>query len=168
MASLANRFFLCLGVLLATSNLSYANLSQNTYTTTLSILSYAKINTDQPNLCIIANDSTISNQFSHFIKLHKYKYRITSINANEVKSTRCDAIFFGDSTPSTEQSTINRSMNASVLSFSINNTECELGSTFCLYSTKTGNTLFKVNLDSLSRSNIHIDPRVLLLARNAE
>ncbi|MFX7253454.1 YfiR family protein, partial [Acinetobacter baumannii] len=55
----------------------------------------------------------------------------------------------------------------SLLSLSINNPECEVGSIFCLYN-QNNYTTFKVNLDALSHSKVHIDPRVLLLAKNAE
>ncbi|MFW2735488.1 YfiR family protein, partial [Acinetobacter baumannii] len=49
----------------------------------------------------------------------------------------------------------------------INNPESEVGSIFCLYN-QNNYTTFKVNLDALSHSKVHIDPRVLLLAKNAE
>ena len=94
--------------------------------------------------------------------------KIESINYNEIETNHCDAVLFSQSTPQLEQKLINKSLNQKILSFSRNNTDCEIGSVFCLYSSRNGNTLFKVNLDSLAKSRIHIDPRVLLLAKNSE
>ena len=60
-----------------------------------------------------------------------------------------------------------RRLKDAPLTFSSNNTECELGSAFCLYQNKT-RTPFKVNLASLSQSQARVDPRVLLLAKSTE
>ena len=91
-----------------------------------------------------------------------------SISADELKSTYCDAVFFTQTPANTQQQLLNQSLNPAILSFSTNNSECEIGSSFCLFSAKSGHTLFRVNLDSLARSKIHVDPRVLLLAKNPE
>lgn len=74
--------------------------------------------------------------------------------------------FFSTYTPREEQNIINNLKDAP-LTFSSNNTECKLGSAFCLYQNKT-RTSFKVNLASLSQSQARVDPRVLLLAKSTE
>ena len=162
-----NRKKFCLGVLLCTSNLSLANSSHNFYVTTLSILSYAKFTNATPSFCIVNNPS-IANQFTIFAQQSKYNLNIHSIKADELKSTYCDAVFFTQTPANTQQQLLNQSLNPAILSFSTNNSECEIGSSFCLFSAKSGHTLFKINLDSLARSKIHVDPRVLLLAKNPE
>ena len=162
-----NRKKFCLGVLLCTSNLSLANSSHNFYVTTLSILSYATFANAKPSFCIVNNPS-IANQFTIFAQQNKYNLSMRSISADELRSTYCDAVFFTQTPANTQQQLLNQSLNPAILSFSTNNNECEIGSSFCLFSAKSGHTLFRINLDSLARSKIHVDPRVLLLAKNPE
>ena len=102
------------------------------------------------------------------IKNTKSSFTASLIHSSELRTRECDAVFFSNTTASTEQTLINTSLNPSILSFSSNNNECEIGSAFCLSTNKAGNTIFKVNLDSLAQSKIHIDPRVLLLAKNSD
>ncbi len=167
MAYLIKKRLFCLGILLCISNFSLATSSHNIYATTLSILSYAKWNTATPSLCVV-DSSNSSVQFASLIKQSNYSFQVDSISQDDLKRKRCDAVFFSTTTPSIEQQLLNSSLNKTILSFSTNNPECEIGSTFCLHTSKSGNTLFKVNLDSLARSKVHVDPRVLLLARNSE
>lgn len=167
MAYFINRKTLCLGILLSFSNYSPANSPHNIFMMTLSILSYAKWNTPNPLLCVVENPN-YTTQFNHYIKNTKSSFTASPIHSSELRTRECDAVFFSNTTASTEQTLINTSLNPSILSFSSNNNECEIGSAFCLSTNKTGNTIFKVNLDSLAQSKIHIDPRVLLLAKNSD
>lgn len=166
MAALINRRRFCLGILLFFCNYSLANSSHNIFMMTLSILSYAKWNNPTPELCIVDNPNYTA-QFSNIVKTTKSSIIVNSIHASELKSIHCDAVFFSNTTEENEQALINKSLNPSVLSFSSDNVECEIGSAFCLSTNKSGKTIFKVNLDSLAQSKIHIDPRVLLLAKNS-
>lgn len=166
MAHLINRKAFCLGVLLFLSNYSLANSSHNIFVMTLSILSYTKWNTSTPELCVVDNLNYAS-QFSNYIKTNKSPFNVHAIHSSELKTQYCDAVFFSNTTAQTEQTLINKSFNPSILSFSSSNTECEIGSVFCLSTNKSGNTIFKVNLDSLAQSKVHVDPRVLLLAKNS-
>ncbi|MFW1802037.1 YfiR family protein [Acinetobacter nematophilus] len=134
---------------------------------TLSILSYAKWNTPSPELCV-ADNPNYATQFSNYAKSNKSSFNVNAIHATDLKSRHCDAVFFSNITAQAEQTLIDKSLNSTILSFSSNNTDCEIGSVFCLSTNKTGNTIFKVNLDSLARSKIHVDPRVLLLAKNSD
>lgn len=160
MALLINRKTFCLGILLLCCNYSWANSSHNIFVMTLSILSYAKWNTSSPELCVADNPN--------YAKTNKPSFNVNAIHASDLKSRHCDAVFFSNTTAQAEQSLIDKSLNSAILSFSSNNSECEIGSVFCLSTNKTGNTIFKVNLDSLARSKIHVDPRVLLLAKNSD
>ena len=134
---------------------------------TLSILSYAKLQQANPELCIIDN-SEMSNQFIHTVQKQNIPLKVNSIKSKDIKLSNCNILFFSKSQPNIEQQLIKELSNKPILSFSSNNDDCEIGSVFCLYKNKTGNTQFKVNLDSLAKSRIHIDPRVLLLAQNME
>ena len=167
MVYLINRKTFFLGVLLVICNYSSANSSHNIFMMTLSILSYAKWNTTNPELCVVDNPH-YATQFSNLIKTSKSSIRISAINSSDLKNHHCEAVFFSNTTAQNEQLLINKSLNPFILSFSSNNAECEIGSTFCLSTNKTGNTIFNVNLDSLAQSKIHVDPRVLLLAKNSD
>lgn len=158
---------LCLGALLSLSIFSHANSPHNIYMITLSIMSYTKWPNQNPSLCIMDNP-TISEHFNSTVKLQKSQIIIKSIKVQELSKEDCNAVFFSNMTPDIEHKLISTTDNAPVLSFSINNQDCEIGSIFCLNSIKNGNTLFKVNLDSLARAKIHIDPRVLILAQRSE
>ena len=142
--------------------------AQNAFETTLSILSYVRWNNvESPIICTIDNDDA-AKQFSTLARQNNYSFRIEAIQTVQLKRTHCDAAFFSNTNPTTEQQLINSSMNKNILSFSSSNSDCDIGSVFCLYTSRGGKTLFKLNIDSLSRSKMHVDPRVLLLARNAE
>lgn len=167
MASFINIKSFCIGLLLSFSSLCYANSTHNIYMMTLSVLSYVKWTNENPSLCVV-DDPNISNLFTHTFTQQKSNFKVYPIKASEISSKSCDAVFFNEVSPSFEQKTINNSLNRSILSFSNNNSDCEIGSVFCLYTAKSGNTRFKVNLDSLAKTKIHIDPRVLLLAQNQE
>lgn len=167
MALLINRKSFFIGLLLTFSSFCHANSSHNIYMMTLSILSYVKWTSDSPTLCVVENTNT-THLFTQTLNQQKSNFKVIPITANEISTRTCDAVFFSQTTPSFEQKTINNAANRSILSFSNNNAECEIGSVFCLYSSKSGNTRFKVNLDSLAKTKIHIDPRVLLLAQNQE
>lgn len=161
------RLFLAIGVLLSFSNFCFANSTHNFYIMTLSILSYAKWNTESPVLCVVDNNNT-AKQFSASVKSQNSPFIVKSISHDALKVVECDAVFFSNTSAIAEQKLINSSFKTNMLSFSTNNNECEIGSSFCLQNIKNGNTIFKVNLDSLVRSKVHVDPRVLLLAKKSE
>ncbi|KAF2370119.1 YfiR family protein [Acinetobacter baylyi] len=161
-----NRLFL-LSLLYIFTRACFASPIQNFYALTLSIMSYSKWPADNvPTLCIIDNP-TVANSFQSQVKQQSYSYKIQAIPASSFSKTQCQAVYFSNLSPQQQQNLINSYPTRNVLSFSSNNSDCEIGSIFCLYQQK-GNATFKVNLDSLSRSQIRIDPRVLLLAKNAE
>ncbi len=161
------RLFLAIGVLLSFSNFSLANSTHNFYMMTLSILSYAKWDNQSPTLCVVDNNNA-AKQFSLSIKAQNSPFSVKSISHDALKNIECDAVFFSNLSASIEQKLINSSLKPNILSFSTSNNDCEIGSSFCLQNTKNGNTIFKVNLDSLARAKVHVDPRVLLLAKNSE
>lgn len=167
MALFINRKSFCLGALLLVSSVSYANSTQNIYMMTFSILSYVKWSNPTPNFCIV-DDPTTATAFAQIVDQKKSNLNIVHVSANHIVQKKCDAVFFTQFNPNIEQKIINSLKIPPALSFSTNNTDCEIGSVFCLYTSKTGKSLFKVNLDSLAKTKIHIDPRVLLLAQNSE
>lgn len=158
---------ICLGVLLGLCSLSHANSTHNIYMMTLSILSYVKWDNPAPKLCVVDNIAS-SELFKKTFSQQHTRFQVSAIQAQDLSFQKCDAVFFSQTTPLVEQKLIANSSNRSLLSFSKSNIECEIGSIFCLYTAKSGNTQFNVNLDSLAKAKIHIDPRVLLLAQSSE
>jgi hypothetical protein len=89
--------------------------------------------------------------------ISRQDFNIDSLNA------QCDVIYFGDISPQQQQK-VSGSKDHPVLTISESNPDCELGSMFCL-NIDSSPVTFKVNLDSLSKSGIHVNPNVLLLGR---
>lgn len=130
------------------------------------IISYSKWETQQPlKVCITGNS-----KFSQAIETAgqaAYWPRVNVIKQHyDVKllSSQCDVIFFGNTSPAQQQSVIAARQNRALLTITDSNADCEVGSSFCLEPENTPVT-FKVNLDSLTRSGIYVNPNVLLLGR---
>lgn len=158
--------YLLLATAFAASPLCYAISTHNFYELALSILSYSKwSNTNRPTICVIDNQDA-ANQFQSNIRQLAYEYQVQAVSAKDFPKTECHVAYFTTTSPQQQQNLIQAYPSRSLLSLSTNNPACEIGSIFCLYNKKTFST-FKVNLDALSYSKVHIDPRVLLLAKNA-
>lgn len=84
--------------------------------------------------------------------------------AGDLASHRCDALYFGDQTPRQQVDIIEQLKGKAVLTLAENNTECAVGAAFCLIF-QPDHTHFSVNLDSLARSGVRVNPDVLLLSR---
>lgn len=137
------------------------NISRTTY----SILSYTKWNTPAPAICVV-NNLPLTRDFQNNEPRH-LNYKISSIQTKDIKHSACQILVFSTLSPKEEQTLLNSTVDFPALSISTNNVECEIGSAFCLYS-RNQNTVFKINLESLTQSKVHVDPRVLLLAKSAE
>lgn len=154
-------------VVITTSGLCYAISNHSFYELALTILSYSKWpNTTRPTICVIDNPEA-TNQFQASVKELSYDYQVQAVNAKEFSKTQCHVAYFSTTSPQQQQNLIQSYPSRFLLSLSTNNSTCEIGSIFCLYNKKTFST-FKVNLDALSYSKVHIDPRVLILAKNTE
>ncbi|OTG80987.1 hypothetical protein B9T33_07490 [Acinetobacter sp. ANC 5054] len=150
---------------LALTPVIYANPASNIFSTTFSILSYAKWETDTPKFCIVNNANSVKD-FKKYAPAHS-NYIISSIQVANIKSNHCQILFFSNLSAKEEQNILNSHVSFPALSISSNNSECENGSAFCLYRKKQ-NFAFKINMESLTQSQVHIDPRVLLLAKASE
>lgn len=154
---------LCFGYLICICSASHAVTSHDFFATTLSILGYVQWSNAHPQLCVV-NHTESTSTFKKLIDLHHYPYRV--VNVSTQPPSFCDAIFFSDLSPQQEQKILSHA-SMPLLSISANNRDCEVGSAFCLYQ-RNQRTSFKVNMQSLTRSKIHIDPRVLLLSKAME
>lgn len=160
------RSITCIGLSLL-SGLATAGHTHNVYTLTLAILSYTKWDSKKPLLCVLENHD-ITSIFQEQIEHKKASFNVTSIGERDLSNNKCDAIFFSPNIPIIQQNNIiKNNFRPFMLSFTENNLECEGQVIFCLYKRKDQYT-FNVNLDTLARSRLHIDPRVLLLAKNME
>lgn len=147
------------------STASFADSNTSLYSTAFSILSYAKWNTPAPEICVIDNSALAQQFLKHSPQAADFK--IASIKSPAIKTADCQVLVFSNLSPKAEQHLLDTAAIFPSLSISTNNNECELGSAFCLYP-RGASYAFKVNLDSLSQSKVHIDPRVLLLGKNME
>lgn len=148
---------------------STAHASPNVYALTVSIVSYSKWNNviaGNTTICVIDNPQAAS-ALQVQVKQMAYHYKVLAISANQFSKTSCQAVFFSTTTPTQQQQLINSYPNKGLLSLSNNNYDCEIGSIICFYQFKTQQS-FKINLDALTQAKVHIDPRVLLLAKNSE
>lgn len=158
------KFTLLLSVFLSTA--CFANTTSSVPTIIFSILSYAKWQKPSPSICVI-NNQDLTNKFMSVLPSSRNSYKISNITTADLRNTNCNAIVFSTLTATEEQYLLNNVVNFPALSISTNNTQCEEGSAFCLYR-KNQQLSFKVNLESVSQSQVHIDPRVLLLAKQGE
>ncbi len=160
-------FFAWLAVFLLTlARVSNAHAGNDVHLLTLSIVSYSKwSDVKTPNLCIVDNPSAAT-ALKKQVQQLGYHVEIEPINSNQFNKSNCQAVFFGETSPRQQQKMIDNYPNKALLSFSNNNLECEVGSIICFYQINK-NITFKINLDALSQATVHIDPRVLLLAKNS-
>jgi hypothetical protein len=79
----------------------------------------------------------------------------------------CDAVYFGSESPEAQLELINAFHSRPLLLIAEQNSQCVVGSAFCLIINDLG-VKFAVNLDALSRSGVRVNPDVLMLARNTK
>ena len=82
-------------------------------------------------------------------------------------ATQCDAIYSGYTTPEQQTDLNQRLQGHAVLTIGEQDETCALLNAFCLVIT-TQHTGFKLNLDTLSRTGVRVNPAVLQLAREKE
>lgn len=140
------------------------------------ILSYTTWdnNLEQINFCVIDGvpnfmSKTIFSPPSPYIKPANIKliYRTSEelLKTTSPQST-CHVYYFVSTADQIQQQLINVSVSK-ILTLSENNKDCAIGSAFCIF--KAGHQYkFKVNLDSIKRSHIRINPKVLLLVEQRE
>lgn len=118
-----------------------------------------------PRLCIFPTARHLSFDSDSQGILSAKAFDITYINDTaSLPSLRCDAIYFGSETPQQQSDILDKVSHRPILSIAENNPDCTLGAVFCLLM-KQNPPAFSVNLDSLSRSGVKVNPDVLLLSR---
>lgn len=128
----------------------YALPNPNFYELTLTILSYSKWpNVSQPSICVIDQPEAAA-QFQLAIKQMTYDYQIYAVAAKDFPKANCQVVYFATTLPQQQQALIQSYPSRPLLSLSINNPACEIGSAICLYQRKSSSS-FKINLDALSK-----------------
>lgn len=79
---------------------------------------------------------------------------------------QCHVLFFENTPPLQQQEIINQRGVRRILTLSMNNTPCVVGSSFCL-AVAQGVPSFSLNLDSLKQSGAKVSSKVLMLAKPA-
>jgi YfiR/HmsC-like len=118
----------------------------------------------KPTLCIFSSSAYVS-ALSHGENGARPYLPVTVENEQQALTAQCDALFFGNESPERQQQIINSFQNHPLLTLAEQNSECSIGSAFCLQM-KSQRLTFSVNLDALSRSGVRVNPDVLMLARN--
>lgn len=131
------------------------------------IISYSKWDAQQQplQLCIAGNSKftdaiEVAGQAAYWPRVNVSKQHYDT----KLLSSQCDVVFFGNISPAQQQSVLTARQNRPLLTIADSNSDCEIGSSFCLEPENSPVT-FKVNLDSLTRSGIYVNPNVLLLGR---
>jgi environmental stress-induced protein Ves len=133
---------------------------------TLSIMSYSSWpNVQRPVLCVV-NNPEMAMMFEKRVQQSSYPYQILAVSSANFSNNTCHAAYFSDLSVMQQSHLIQNYPSRRLLSFSQNNMACEIGAIFCLYE-HLNRPSFKVNLDALAQAQVRVDPRVLLLARNA-
>lgn len=82
----------------------------------------------------------------------------------DILVAECNGFFFGNESPTYQVELKNKYSTKALLLIAEQNTECVIGSAFCLI-INDEEVRFSVNMDSLSRSGVRVSPDVLMLAR---
>ena len=119
----------------------------------------------QPKLCIFSSSvfsAALARASSSTDGIPYHPQVVHSLN--EALLSQCDGLYFGSESPQQQLQIIEQYHPRPLLLIAEQNTQCTLGSSFCL-NIKNSHVSFSVNLDSLTRSGVRVNPDVLLLAR---
>lgn len=136
-------------------------------TMVVGIISYARWPTNPApiRLCVTAPAEYAEGLFDPVLLTAPRPIKTLRIElADPQLGTSCDVVYLGEVNAEQKQDVINRITGHSILSISEKDMECAVGSAFCLQ-ISNDQTGFKVNLDALARSGVHVHPNVLQLAR---
>lgn len=119
--------------------------------------------TAPPRICIFSS-SRLAKLVGDNITPLSFTPVIVESSENALAS-ECDGIYFGSESPEEQVQLIAAYQPRPLLLIAEQNTQCLTGSSFCL-NINANPVKFAVNLDSLSRSGVRVNPDVLMLARN--
>lgn len=120
---------------------------------------------DAPKLCIFSSSPyavTLMHENSAPGTIPYRPFAVSSVH--EALISECDGIYFGKESPQQQLQLIEQYQLRPLLLIAEQNVQCTIGSAFCL-NISNNQVSFSVNLDSLARSGVRVNPDVLLLAR---
>lgn len=133
----------------------------------LSIISYTQwpVSLPQLQLCVLAKPLYAGELLSGVSTSDGKKIVARTMTINDPHLGRdCNVVYLGAVTEAQRLEIFERLSGHPVLSISDANATCAVGSMFCLYVDDAGKVRFKINLDSVARSGVRVDPHVLLLS----
>lgn len=155
------------GMPVAAANIDLSsNSDQRLANMVLGIISYTQWSqsVEPVHLCVI--DSP--HYFKVLLPLQndpQQQVRVSLKNAKAVDLMQhCHALFFEQTPPAQQQDIINQRGVRRILTMSLNNPSCAVGSSFCI-SIRQNIPSFSVNLDSLKQSGVKISSKVLILSK---
>jgi len=165
-----------LGLLLAAFHLAYApglaadtlqQRSEAVAKTVFNLLSYARWPSEPSvlRLCVERTSLYSGRLLEGGTLANGRPVRARTVDLTADNLTRdCDALYVGPMTDDKRKMLVRDLRNQPVLVVSEEDFECEAGSMFCL-NVRDAQVSFRVNLDSVARSGIHVHPGVLQLGR---
>lgn len=115
------------------------------------------------HLCVID-----SPHYFHVLSSIQSEIQRVQVSARAAKNPdltqQCHVLFFEHTPPAVQQEIINQRGVRKLLTLTLNNPSCTVGSSFCLSVTQNHSS-FSVNLDSLKQSGVRISSKVLILAK---
>lgn len=136
-----------------------ANLGANQYyQKIITILTYSNVPKDA-RICVYKDVATGSD-FASYVRKNNLKYAVGHVSEDNFLRSSCNVVYFPNTAPIV-QNTLLMKYPRPILSISNRNYECEVGSAFCLYQRNDKSVSVKINLDTLVRSKVKVDPRVL-------
>ena len=134
--------------------------------TVYGIISFSRwpVEREAVRLCIIMPSAYADDLRHRAAEAPGKPVQVKRLNADDPRvETDCDAVYLGTLSDGERRQLFQRLKGHAVLSISEHDDACALDSQFCL-SIVDGKVSFKVNLDSVARSGVHVSPSVLLLA----
>lgn len=123
---------------------------------------------DTYRLCIAGESAYLRNAPARLSRIGDRVWPVREIALDEADPTAgCDLLYLGALSIAQKRQLLAETGGRPILTISEDNPECADASMFCL-AIRDGNISLLANLDSISRSGIRIDPKVLQLARRRQ
>lgn len=167
--SFSHRLFLLLSLLLTGMSLSAQEVpvdAKNVRSMVAGIVSFTRwpALSGPPRLCIFAS-SRFAGVLADGTNASLPYLPVVINNEQEALASHCNGFYFGSESPIYQMELLQKHPSKALLLIAEQNPECIIGSAFCLL-INNENIRFSVNMDTLSRSGVRVNPDVLLLARN--
>jgi hypothetical protein len=135
----------------------------------LGIISYTRWPVEPPQLrlCVIGPADHADDLLTGAIQASGRPVRAVRLGPSASPGGNCDIIYLGRLGDAGRQQLFTRLTGRAVLSISEQDESCTVGSMFCLRVRGT-QVSFQINLDSVARSGVRVNPKVLQLGRRRE